>query len=74
MCRRIDLSLTPLASGYRVLPESALGLLWLQTHFEPETWDLVCEGQVRLSSASIGSLCDDARDAGLVLDNARVTA
>lgn len=70
----MDLTLTPLSSGFRVLPASALGLLWLQTHFEPETWDLVCEGRVRLSAASIGSLCADARAAGLVLQGASVAA
>jgi hypothetical protein len=70
----MDLSLTPVASGYRVMPESALGLLWLQTHFEPETWDLVCEGRVRLSTASIDSLCADAREAGLALHGAPVPA
>jgi len=70
----MDLSLIPLDSGYRVLPESALGLLWLQTHFEPETWDLICEGRVRLSTSSIGSLCADARDAGLLFDDVRVPA
>ncbi len=70
----MDLTLTAAASGYRVLPESALGLLWLQTHFEPETWDLVCEGRVQLSAASIGHLCADARAAGLALRGAPVTA
>jgi hypothetical protein len=63
----MDLSVTPQATGFRVQPRSALGLLWLQTHFEPQTWDLICEGRVRLSAASIHPLCADAVAAGLEL-------
>ena len=74
MSLQTDITLTPLGDSYRLNPETVHGLLWLQTHFEPETWDLVCEGRVRLSAASIGSLCADARAAGLVLQGAPVAA
>jgi hypothetical protein len=42
-----------------------MGMLWLQTHFETSTWDLICSGTVRLKADSCHHLCSDARDAGL---------
>jgi hypothetical protein len=42
-------------------------MLWLQTHFEATTWDLICTGKVRLNAASMGGLCSDACAAGLVV-------
>ena len=42
-----------------------MGMLWLQTHFETSTWDLICTGAVRLKSESCEALCRDASSAGL---------
>ena len=40
-------------------------MLWLQTHFETSTWDLICSGAVRLKAESCNHLCSDALEAGL---------
>jgi len=61
----VDLTLVDCGSSHLLQPCSILGLLWLQTHFEPDSWDLICAGKVRLSSATRESLCRDARAAGL---------
>ena len=60
-----DLSLTAKGDTYQLLPRSVMGMLWLQTHFETSTWDLICSGAVRLRADSCDHLCSDAVDAGL---------
>jgi hypothetical protein len=60
-----DLSLTAKGDTYQLLPRSVMGMLWLQTHFETNTWDLICSGAVRLKADSCDHLCSDAVDAGL---------
>ena len=60
-----DLSLTAKGDTYQLLPRSVMGMLWLQTHFETSTWDLICSGAVRLRAESCDHLCSDAVDAGL---------
>ena len=61
----MDLSLTGQGDSYRITPRSVLGMLWLQTHFESDTWDLICGGQVNLKSDCCDHLCTDALEAGL---------
>ena len=61
----MDLSLTGQGDSYRIAPRSVVGMLWLQTHFESETWDLICGGQVNLKSECCDNLCTDAIQAGL---------
>jgi hypothetical protein len=60
-----DLSLTPKGDSYQLLPRSVFGMVWLQTHFETSTWDLICAGAVRLKAESCDALCRDASTAGL---------
>jgi hypothetical protein len=60
-----DLSLTAKGDTYQLLPRSVMGMLWLQTHFETNTWDLICSGAVRLKADNCDHLCSDAVDAGL---------
>lgn len=40
-------------------------MLWLQTHFEAEHWDLLADGLVTLPSADAEALRHDAIAAGL---------
>jgi len=61
----MDLALVDMGRSYRLQAQSVLGLLWLQTHFAPESWDLLCSGRVRLNGTSRQSLCTDAMAAGL---------
>jgi hypothetical protein len=60
-----DLSLTAKGDSYQLLPRSVMGMLWLQTHFETSSWDLICSGAVRLKADSCDHLCSDALEAGL---------
>lgn len=61
----MDLALAGIGESYRLLPRSVHGTLWLQTHFETSTWELVCTGKVRLNASSTDQLCRDAQAAGL---------
>lgn len=60
-----DLVLTEVQGGCRLQPQTVLGLLWIQTHFEASAWDLVCSGDVRISLSSSHALRQDAISAGL---------
>ena len=63
----MDLAMAGVGSSYRLLPTSVLGLAWLQTHFETNTWELICSGAVRLQAACVEELCRDANQAGLAM-------
>ena len=60
-----DLSLKGMGDSFQLTATSVLGMLWLQTHFETSTWDLVCSGSVRISAESSLGLQQDACAAGL---------
>ena len=63
MC--VDLLLAPMESTNRLVPASAMGMLWLQTHFDDEHWDELSRGLVALSPSCSESLIADALEAGL---------
>jgi hypothetical protein len=65
MSLQTDITLTPMGDSYRLTPGTVHGQLWLQTHFESKTWDLICSGTVRLTAESCRSLQSDAHQAGL---------
>jgi len=70
----MDLQLTPIGDSVRLTPASALGMFWLQAHFEACTWDLVCSGTLRISRDSSQLLHRDACAAGLNVDQVSVAA
>ena len=61
----MDLSLITEGQAFRLQPESVLGMLWLQTHFDKSHWDLLAEGLARVSQANADELMKDASNAGL---------
>ena len=63
----MDLTLACLGTTYRLMPLSALGMLWLQTHFEDEHWELLSCGGIQLELNCVDDLCSDAADAGLIV-------
>jgi hypothetical protein len=67
-----DLALAQVASGFRLMPCSVLGLLWLQTHFERRHWEPLAAGQVSVDSRSCHELCCDAEAAGLRVSRLKV--
>tara|TARA_B100001989_G_C24392631_1_gene390052 strand:- start:120 stop:365 length:246 start_codon:yes stop_codon:yes gene_type:complete len=46
-------------------PKSALGMLWLQTHFENDKWEAFSNNTVTISDENSKLLIKDAIDAGL---------
>ena len=66
--RSHDLSLIRRGSSFQLVPRSLIGMLWLQTHFERSTWDLICSGEVRVSAESSLGLHRDATAAGLIVE------
>ena len=63
----MDLELWPQGDSARLLPRSVHGMLWLQRQFDPSTWELVCQAQVRLTVESCRRLMADAHEAGLLV-------
>jgi hypothetical protein len=42
-------------------------MLWLQTHFEDEHWELLSCGGIQLELNCVDDLSSDATDAGLII-------
>ena len=61
----MDLRLLADGLSYRLTPASVHGILWLQTHFESEHWELLADGRVTVSRADAEELQQDATAAGL---------
>ena len=51
-----------------VSPASVHGMLWLQTHFSKESWEVLACGQAVFSQDCVDELLIDARNAGLNID------
>ena len=46
-------------------PKSAIGMLWLQTHFENDQWEALSNSKVIISDENSKLLFEDATNAGL---------
>ena len=46
-------------------PKSAIGMLWLQTHFENEQWEALSNSTIIISEENSKLLIKDATDAGI---------
>jgi len=46
-------------------PKSAIGMLWLQTHFENNQWEALSNSTVIISEENSQLLIEDATNAGL---------
>ena len=46
-------------------PQSAVGMLWLQTHFENDQWEALSNSTVIISEENSKLLIEDASNAGL---------
>ena len=64
----MDLRLLAEGPSFRLVPASVHGILWLQTHFESEHWELLAEGHVIVSRTDAETLMADASLAGLLLN------
>jgi len=52
-------------SNKSLQPKSAIGMLWLQTHFENDQWDALSNSTVIISEENSKLLIEDATNAGL---------
>ena len=64
----MDLRLLAEGPSFRLVPDSVHGILWLQTHFESEHWELLSQGHVIVNRADAQTLMFDASEAGLNLN------
>tara|TARA_R100001460_G_scaffold52887_3_gene91839 strand:- start:120 stop:350 length:231 start_codon:yes stop_codon:yes gene_type:complete len=49
----------------RLMPVSAYGILWLQTHFDDDKWDDIASYDTVISLSDSKSLIKDANEAGV---------
>ena len=61
----MDISLSEKRNGTQIEPRSVHGLLWLQTHFEANHWESICNGLVIIPRKDAQNLCKDATQAGI---------
>ena len=48
-----------------IQPKTAVGMLWLQTHFENNQWDALSNSTVIISDENSKLLIEDANNAGI---------
>ena len=60
-----DIFLVGMGEFVFVVPKTAAGMIWLQTHFDENEWDSLAASQVTISQGDAEMLMDDARGAGL---------
>ena len=61
----MDISLSDKRNGTQIEPKSVHGMLWLQTHFESDHWESICNGLVVIPSKDAEILSKDAKKAGI---------
>ena len=61
----MDIRLSDQRNGTKIEPKSVHGILWLQTHFESEHWELIRNGLVIIPTKDAEMLGEDAQNAGL---------
>ena len=61
----MDISLCDKRNGTQIEPTSVHGILWLQTHFESDNWESICNGLVIIPTQDAEMLGEDAQKAGL---------
>ena len=65
----MDLQLVDVIDKVFVVPQSIVGVLWLQTHFPPSDWDELTKGAVVVKHENARAMLIDARSAGLIVKN-----
>ena len=61
----MDISLSDKRNGTQIEPKSVHGILWLQTHFESDHWESICNGLVIIPTKDAQLLSEDAKNAGI---------
>ncbi len=60
-----DIFLVGMGEFVFVVPKTAAGMIWLQTHFDEDEWDSLAASLVTISQGDAEMLMDDARGMGL---------
>ena len=61
----MDISLSEKKNGTQIKPKTVHGILWLQTHFESNHWEMISNGLVIIPNKDAQMLLEDATNAGL---------
>ena len=61
----MDISLSEKRNGTQIEPKTVHGILWLQTHFESNHWEIISNGLVIIPTKDAQMLLEDATNAGL---------
>ena len=61
----MDISLSEKRNGIQIKPKTVHGILWLQTHFESNHWEMISNGLVIIPTNDAQMLLEDATNAGL---------
>ena len=61
----MDISLSEKKDGILIEAKSVHGILWLQTHFESNHWESLCNGLVVIPARDAEMLGEDAMKAGI---------
>ena len=61
----MDISLSEKKNGTQIEPKTVHGILWLQTHFESNHWEMISNGLVIIPARDAQMLLEDATNAGL---------
>ena len=61
----MDISLSEKINGAQIEPKTVHGILWLQTHFESNHWEIISNGLVIIPTKDAQMLLEDATNAGL---------
>lgn len=65
--KKVDIQLVQIKDKVWVVPQSVLGILWLQCHFEDEEWDALGTDSVVIPREDAGMLVIDAQSAELIV-------
>ena len=67
----MDISLINIDNNHNksLKPESIIGMLWLQTHFDNEQWEALSNDEVIISNENSKLLVQDAISAGLKIES-----
>ena len=61
----MDIRLSNKQNGIQIEPSSVHGILWLQTHFESEHWEVISNGLAIIPTKEATMLGEDATQAGI---------
>ena len=61
----MDISLSDKRNGTQIEAKTVHGILWLQTHFESQHWELISNGLVIIPTKDAQMLGEDVMNAGL---------